>query len=259
MRSRRFAGIILQYINGIGRMQQSILVGPAPSSYLCRGGYTAKILFPPPTIPHPVESNIISPDSESDSMVPNDTELIIKAQKGDAVAFEELVQKYDRRVFTIAASYVSSAEDAKDIYQEVFVRVYRSLPRFELRSEFSTWLYRITTNVCLTHRARNRRHEHTSLDKEIGEEDGQSHSLKDTIKDESSTDGHTLNAEISHHVEEALQILSPRQRMVFTLRHYEGYKLKEIAVMLKCGEGTVKKYLFEATMRMRRKLKNFIN
>jgi RNA polymerase sigma-70 factor (ECF subfamily) len=193
------------------------------------------------------------------SMASTDTELILQAQKGDMGAFEQLVQRYDRRVLSIAAAYVSSAEDAKDIYQEVFVRVYRGLPKFELRSEFSTWLFRITTNVCLTHRARGKKHAHTSLDQELDEDDGQTHSLRDSIHDDATTDQDAMNSEITAHVQEAMTSLSPRQKMVFTLRHYEGYKLREIADIMKCSEGAVKKYLFEATARMRERLKDFVN
>lgn len=189
----------------------------------------------------------------------NDTDLILRAREGDHVAFEALIQRYDKRVFTIAASYVESSDDAKDIYQEVFLRVYKGLSKFELRSEFSTWLYRITTNVCLTHHARGRRHAHSSLDREMGEEDGQSHQLKDTLRGESQTDEHAMSTEISQNIQQAMEALSPRQRLVFTLRHYEGYKLREIAAMLDCSEGAVKKYLFDATARMRKQLKGFLN
>jgi RNA polymerase sigma-70 factor (ECF subfamily) len=190
-------------------------------------------------------------------MVLTDAELIQQAQGGRMGAFEELVQRYDKRVLTIAGGYVDSADDAKDIYQEVFLRVYKGLPKFEYRSEFSTWLFRVTTNVCLTHRARRRSHTHTSLDENRNEDDGQPHALKDTLAGGASADGQTYNTEISETVERALQTLSPRQRMVFTLKHYEGYKLREIADMLHCTEGTVKKYLFGAVVRLRKELKEF--
>ncbi|MBI5464601.1 MAG: RNA polymerase sigma factor [Ignavibacteriales bacterium] len=189
----------------------------------------------------------------------DDADLILRAQKGDMVAFESLVQKYDKRVFTIAASYVSSADDAKDIFQEVFVRVYKGLKKFELRSEFSTWLYRITTNVCLTHTSRSKKRSTASLDEESDEEDGASHPLKERIESDAHTDQRAMNAEISCRVEQALQVLSPQQRMVFTLRHYQGYKLREIAGMMKLSEGAVKKYLFDATQRMREQLKEYVN
>jgi len=189
-------------------------------------------------------------------MAVNDTELIMQTQRGNMDAFEQLVQRYDKRVLTIAAGYVSCSDDAKDIYQEVFLRVYKGLPKFQYKSEFSTWLFRIATNVCLSHRKRGRRHSHTSLDQNVNDEDGQPHALKDTLSDNTTTDQQAHNAEISMRVEQALKTLSPRQRMVFSLKHYDGYKLKEIAGMLKCSEGTVKKYLFEATARLRKQLKD---
>jgi len=190
-------------------------------------------------------------------MLANDTELIMQAQRGNMNAFEQLVQRYDKRVLTIAAGYVSSSDDAKDIYQEVFFRVYKGLPKFRFESEFSTWLFRITTNVCLSHRMRGRKHAHTSLDQNMNDEEGRPQALKETLTDQTTADQQTHDSEISARVEQALKTLSPRQRMVFSLRHDDGYKLKEIAVMLKCSEGAVKRYLFEATTRLRKQLKEF--
>ncbi len=184
----------------------------------------------------------------------NDTELILKAREGDMLAFEQLVYRYDNSVLSIAASYVNNSEDAKDIYQEVFLRVYRGLGKFELRSEFSTWLYRITTNVCLSHRSRRKRHAHASLSANSdGDED--SHGAGMAMASDASSDQRAIKSEISEQIEEALKSLSPREKLVFTLRHYEGYKLREIAGMMECAEGTVKKYLFTATRKMRRELR----
>ena len=188
-------------------------------------------------------------------MAVQDRDLILKAQSGDAAAFEQLVFRYDRQVLNIAATYVNNAEDAKDVYQEVLLRIYRGLKKFQFRSEFSTWLYRVTTNVCITHRSRRKRHSHTSLSQETESDDAQPHSSSDTLTDDSAADQHVMDREISMHVQEALLQLSPKQKMVFTLRHYQGYKLKEIAEMMECTEGTVKKYLFTATQRMREQLK----
>ncbi len=192
-------------------------------------------------------------------MAASETDLIMQAQRGNMDAFEQLVQRYDKKVLTIAAGYVDNADDAKDIYQEVFLRVYKALPKFRHKSEFSTWLFRVTTNVCLTHRSRSKRHAHTSLDRNAGDDDGQPHALKDTLSDHSTADQQAKDAEISARIEEALKTLSPRQRMVFTLKHYDGYKLREIAEMMKCSEGAVKKYLFEGTARMRNQLKEFVS
>ena len=211
-----------------------------------------------PTFSTDQRSNFMSDEKkDSESMTGNETELIMQAQQGNMNAFEQLVQRHDKRVLTIAAGYVHSADEAKDIYQEVFLRVYKGLPKFQYKSEFSTWIYRITTNVCLSYRSRRNRSPHTSLDQSINDEDGQPHALKDTLSDTSAADQQTYDAEIALRVEQALKTLSPRQRMVFTMKHYEGYKLKEIAEMMKCNEGTVKKYLFEATARLRKQLKDF--
>jgi len=184
----------------------------------------------------------------------DDVELVTRAQEGDMLAFEQLVFRHDRKVLAIAARYVTSAEDAKDIYQEVFIRVYRNLKKFRFRSEFATWLHRITVNVCLTHRSRGRRTLQTLLADARGEDDAEPHGeIPDPAQ---GPDAVAAGADIAARIEQALGTLSPKQRMVFTLRHYEGYKLSEIAGMMDCMEGTVKRYLFTATRRMREQLKD---
>ncbi len=192
-------------------------------------------------------------------MTGSDAELIQLVQRGNMDAFEQLVQRYDKQVLTIAAGYVNSADDAKDIYQEVFLRVYKGLPRFRYESEFSTWLFRITTNACLSHKLRRSRHTHTSLDREYGSGEGRDYTLTETLTDGTKADQRAHDTEISERIELALKSLSPRQRLVFTMKHYDGFKIREIAGMMKCGEGTVKKYLFEAIARMRKQLKDLGN
>lgn len=186
-------------------------------------------------------------------MAPTDNELIRRARRGDTAAFEQLVHRHDKKVFGIAAGYVRNAEDAKDIYQEVFLRVYRSLSKFQMRSEFSTWLHRITTNVCLTYQSRSRRHHFFSLsetEQDDHSDDGPCRMVADVAADRKTTDG-----EITQYVQQALAALSPQQRLVFTLRHYEGYRLKEIAAMMDLAEGTVKRYLFTSMERMKEELR----
>ena len=185
-----------------------------------------------------------------------DLDLIQRAKLGDMGAFEELVFRYDRQVLTIAARYVQSAEDAKDIYQEVFLRVFRSLPRFQLRSQFSTWLFRITTNVCLSHRTKRKRHIHTSLDQDSEDEHGGN--LADSISDRSATDERVEKTDTALHVARAIETLSPKQKMVFTMKYYDEYKIREIAEMTGLNEGTVKRYLFSATRKVRQSLKGLL-
>lgn len=181
-------------------------------------------------------------------------EIIKKAQSGDMQAFESLLKIYDRQVMNIAYSFRNSEEDARDIYQEVFLRVFRSLKGFKFNSEFSTWLFRITTNVCITYQRRKTRHVHDSLDREISKDENETTKLSDTITGNDATDNYALSMELSEHIRSAVDELPPQQKLAFTLKHYEGYKIREISDMLNCAEGTVKRYLFTATNKLREKL-----
>jgi RNA polymerase sigma-70 factor, ECF subfamily len=185
-------------------------------------------------------------------MALNDNELIIKAQKGDVLAFEELIYRYDKMVLRIARKYTGDNDDAKDIYQEVFIKVYKGLSNFQFKSEFSTWLFRIASNTCITFKRKYAKANHFSLDDEKNE------SYLSTISDDSglSPDELTLNSESSKKINEALNSLSPNQKMSFLLKHYEGYKIREIAEMMNCKEGTIKKYLFDAVRRLKLQLEN---
>ena len=189
-------------------------------------------------------------------MSQTDYQLIINAQKGDMASFEELVYRHDHHVLNIAKSFRNSDEDAKDIYQEVFMRVFRGLNNFQFKSEFTTWLFRITTNVCLTFQSRKKNHD--SLDREISLGDDNTTTLAENISDYSSADEMIINSEISKYIQLALNDLPPKQKMVFTLKYYEEYKIRQIAEMMQCSEGAVKRYLFVATHKMRDKLKTVL-
>ena len=185
-------------------------------------------------------------------MALSDTDLIHKAQKGDESAFNELVCRYDRNVLSIALKYVNDHDDAKDIYQEVFLRVFRGLKKFQFKSEFSTWLYRITTNVCLTFVKSGKRQTMLRIDNDMDADSIDDITGADDKKN--SPDGLLERNEIKNNVIEALEKLSPKQKMIFILKHFEGYKIREIAPMLDCSEGAVKKYLFEANHKLRSQL-----
>ena len=184
----------------------------------------------------------------------NDTDLIIQAQKGNQNAFEELVYRYDRSVLSIALKYSNNEDDAKDLYQEVFIRVYRGIKNFRFQSEFSTWLFRITTNVCLTYKSKSKEHLRVSIDKDFDDEENEYSTTKELVYDGSSPEDISSGKNLGEMVNAAIESLSPKQKMTFVLKHYEGYKIREIAEMLNCKEGTVKKYLFDATKNLRKKL-----
>ena len=184
----------------------------------------------------------------------NDTDLIVRAQKGDESAFEELVYRYDRNVLSITIKYANNEDDAKDLYQEVFIRVYRGLKNFRFQSEFSTWLFRITTNVCLTYKSKSKEHLKVSIDKDFDDEENEFSITKELVYDGSSPEEISSGTDIGEMIKAAVDSLSSQQKMTFVLKHYEGCKIREIAEMLNCKEGTVKKYLFDAIKNLRKKL-----
>ena len=183
-------------------------------------------------------------------MGPSDNELIARAQSGEMVAFEQLVSRYERRVLSIANLYSRDSEEAKDIYQEAFLRVYRGLAGFRGDSQFSTWLYRVVTNVCLSYRRKHGKQAHLSL-----EQDPAGQAALATQAAEGTPETAYRDREIADRVESALATLPEKQRLVFVLRHYRYLKLKEIADLMNCAEGTVKRYLFEATRKLREQLR----
>lgn len=180
-------------------------------------------------------------------MALSDKELIINANNGNVMALEELIYRYDKMVLRLAMKYTGDSDDAKDIYQEVFIRVYKNIGRFQFKSEFSTWLFRIATNVCISFKRKHRKSNLFSLD----DENNSAYVFSLPGNDESLPDSITENKEFGNKVSEALKNLSPNQRMSFLLKHYEGYKIREIAEMMSCKEGTIKKYLFEAVRKLR--------
>ncbi len=185
-------------------------------------------------------------------MTVSDTELIREAKAGNMSAFRELVYRYDRKVIATAMRYTCNSDDAKDIYQEVFIRVYKNFGKFEERSGFSTWLFRITTNVCLTYVSRNKNRRSVPIER--NDDEGTSMPMYN-IHDPHTPESSAFAGEIGRQISQSLEKLTPKLRMVFILKHYEGYKLREIAEMMNCKEGTVKKYLFEAVAKLRSDLR----
>jgi RNA polymerase sigma-70 factor, ECF subfamily len=177
----------------------------------------------------------------SDREPSSDKDLVQAAQRGDIRAFETLIHRYDKRVLSIALRFSHNSDDAKDIYQDVFMRVHRGLGKFEFQSEFSTWLYRVTTNVCLSHSASAKK---------------KSESQRENSMAENFSEPKTHGPELRLYLQEALTTLSPNQKIAFVLKHDEGYDIKEIAAMMDCAEGTVKRHLFNAIERLRRVLKD---
>ncbi len=190
--------------------------------------------------------------------ISDDHALVRDAQGGDRLAFEELVRRYDREVLRLALNLVHRSEDARDIYQESFLRVYRNLHRFRFECSFYTWLYRIVTNVSLDHlRRRTSRREDQAPASE--EHEGTSRDFFDRQPETragSNPERTVLGDELGRHIQQAIERLSPRERVVFELKHYQGLKLRVIGEMLGTSEETVKNSLFRATRKLRASLES---
>src|SRR3984885_15199517 len=150
--------------------------------------------------------------------------LVREAQAGDRLAFEELVRRYDREVLRLALNLVKRPEDARDIYQEGFLRVYRNLHRFRFECSFYTWVYRIVTNVALDHlrRKNSRREDQAPVPDEATGGTRDFFDRQPEIRASANPEKQLLGSELGQHIDEAMKRLSPRERMVFEMKHHQG-------------------------------------
>jgi RNA polymerase sigma-70 factor (ECF subfamily) len=180
-----------------------------------------------------------------------DCSLVREAQGGSQAAFEQLVHTYDRTVLRLAFRLTGSQSDAQDIHQEAFLKVYKKLDGFRFECSFSTWIYRIVTNVCLDHLRRNKARKNIGA-LEVSDED-----LLNQLSDDrpgNNPEQQLLDRELGAHISKALQRLTPRERMVFDLRHFEGLKLQSVSEILNASEGSIKMTFFRATRKLRLQL-----
>jgi RNA polymerase sigma-70 factor, ECF subfamily len=185
----------------------------------------------------------------------DDSMLIRQAQEGNTAAFEELVRQYDRAVLRLAVHLTGSQEDGQDIYQEAFLRAFINLTRFRFECSFYTWIYRIVTNLCLDH-LRKKHSRGRDLTSAISP-DGEEAALLDRMPDHRpsfSPEKNLQGRELRESILRALGRLSPRERMVFELKHYHGMRLRTVAGILNTTEGTIKNTLFRATRKLRGEL-----
>jgi RNA polymerase sigma-70 factor (ECF subfamily) len=185
--------------------------------------------------------------------------LIEQAQSGDREAFEQLVRRHDRDILRLAFHMLGNREEAREVFQETFLKAFRSLGRFRFESSFYTWIYRIATNVSLDHLRKRQ-----TLKEEISmESDSEAHpdrpALKDTLAATtyySNPERRLYGKEVGEKIQDALKTLSEKERLVFELRHYQGLRLKMIGEIMGSTEETAKNYLFRATQKLRAYLTN---
>ncbi len=184
-----------------------------------------------------------------------DDELIRQAQRGERDAFDQLVRRYDGAVLRLALHMLGNEQDAQDVHQEAFLKAYRHLSNFRFECSFYTWLYRIVTNLCLDAlRRRKSRREDPST---VMDSSGDVIDLMSNLSDDragANPDLELRRKTLHLRIQEALDILTPRERMVFELKHYQGLKLRAIGEMLQTTEETAKNTLFRATRKLRANL-----
>jgi RNA polymerase sigma-70 factor, ECF subfamily len=182
----------------------------------------------------------------------DDTLLVREAQRGSRTAFEELVRNYDQAVLRLAMHLTGSEHEAQDIYQEAFLKAYKNLGRFRFECSFYTWIYRIVTNLCLDNiRKKQVRKEDAPV---ATDSDGEVYDVLAQVADARSganPERDLMRRELGGKIARALEKLTPRERMVFELKHYQGLKLRTVGEMLNTTEETAKNTLFRATQKLR--------
>jgi RNA polymerase sigma-70 factor (ECF subfamily) len=185
-----------------------------------------------------------------------DQAVVARVQAGDVAAFDELILRYRERVYGIIYQMTANREDAADLAQDVFIKAFQSIHRFEGSASFFTWLYRIAVNSTLTHLRRHRNHAFFSLEKL--QADGVAAEILARLTDDSGADRETFARELQEKLNEALQKLSIKHRTVITLFEIEGLSHEEIARIMRCSVGTVRSRVHYAKQLLQAELQPYL-
>ena len=179
------------------------------------------------------------------SLPTDEIELIERFQNGEQEAFNELVIRYQGKIYNLVYKYVPNSETAKDLSQEIFIKAYRALPNFKRQSAFYSWLYRIAVNLCIDFIRQQKRGQTLSFEDLPGGND------EPVFNDVSPLPPDQIETkELGQIIGQAVQQLPPKQQHVFNLRYHDGLQLKEIAAQLDRSEGTIKAHLHHAHKRL---------
>ncbi|MCK5058289.1 MAG: RNA polymerase sigma factor [Candidatus Aminicenantes bacterium] len=183
---------------------------------------------------------------KTDANIDRDNELIRLLKEGNRQAFTEIIRLYQKGVFKVAYGFFRDRDDAMEIVQETFMRVYEKIDRFGNHSSFKNWVYRIATNLCIDYYRKFKSKKIHSQD--ISELDDMHSS--DTVPPEERLDRQNFKKNL----EESLQTLSKRQKMIFVMKHFNALKYKEISGILNISVGTVKSLHHRAARALKKKL-----
>ena len=185
-----------------------------------------------------------------------DIKLVAGLKSGDEDAFRVLVEKYQERAFSVAFGLLHDSEEAKDAVQESFFRVFKKAKTFKGNSRFYTWYYRILVNICLDALRKKKFKETFSIFKAgRNNSEGIDRETVLAVNEKEKPDERLAAKETERKVRESLELLSFRERQVFEFRHYQRFKLKEIADIMQIKIGTVKALLFRGIKKLKENLK----
>ena len=190
---------------------------------------------------------VYSSDGTMDATTLDEAEVLVKARKGDRVAFGALVKAYERRAYAVAYGFVHNREDALELAQEAFARAYKAMPRFKTDLPFYPWLYRIIKNTCINHLKKRRRRGETSLDGLLESGFDVAHAAENPASDAQLGD---LRSAIAS----AMGQLSGEHREILMMRHFQDLSYTEIAECLEIPKGTVMSRLHAARRALRNAL-----
>ena len=173
-----------------------------------------------------------------------ESELIHKAQNGDAAAFERLIESYQQPVFNLAYRMTGNYDDASDIAQEALIKVYLNISKFKKNSKFSTWVYRIATNACLDEIKKRKKHQTFSISEDIETDEGPI--IREFEDPSANVEENFERKERQKVISDAIAELPENHRVIIVLRDINGLAYDEIAAALKCSEGTVKSRISRA-------------
>jgi RNA polymerase sigma-70 factor, ECF subfamily len=187
----------------------------------------------------------------------SDAQVMLRVKAGDDSAFDYLVQKYRRPMLNFMYRMAHNSAAAEDMAQEVFLRVYRSRESYEASAKFTTWLYRIASNLAVNH-ARDTRHERPENTVSLDEPDQNTGLTMDVADDSLSAEEAIVRRERLAAIRQRVQALPERQRMAVIMHKYQQMDYRQIAEILKLSESAIKSLLFRAYETLRGQLKEFV-
>ena len=188
-------------------------------------------------------------------ILPPSEELMARIAEGDDSAFEILVHRHQTSILNLIYRFIGDRTQAKDLAQEVFIRVWQAAKAYKPEAKFTTWLYRITANLCLNELKSARRKKWFSFN--WSDEDSE-HTFEETLADSApSSEDLLLEKERSRQISDALQRLPENQRMALILKRYDDLSYQEIAKIIGCSVSAVESLLVRAKRTLQEKLKNY--